>query len=161
MPSFLYANPGAGQKLACVKWCSTEASLGNAKLGEYRFVFRVFIVEALARRFSTPTEMRAIGVFFPPSEAVLAYARVRGCAHSDPLRRDVDVAAANGAGRFGAKDADIYLGSPATVAASAVAGHITDPRQYWSGLSRTLTLVRTLATLCRLLSGSAVWEWLQ
>ncbi len=36
----------------------------------------------------------------------------------------------NGAGRFGAKDADIYLGSPATVAASAVAGEIADPRTY-------------------------------
>ena len=39
-------------------------------------------------------------------------------------------ATANGAGRFGAKDADIYLGSPATVAASAVSGEITDPRRF-------------------------------
>jgi len=39
-------------------------------------------------------------------------------------------ATANGAGRFGAKDADIYLGSPATVAASAVTGEITDPRRF-------------------------------
>jgi len=39
-------------------------------------------------------------------------------------------ATANGAGRFGAKDADIYLGSPATVAASAVSGHIADPRTF-------------------------------
>ncbi len=31
-------------------------------------------------------------------------------------------------GRFGAKDAQLYLGSPETVAASAVAGCITDPR---------------------------------
>jgi 3-isopropylmalate/(R)-2-methylmalate dehydratase large subunit len=31
---------------------------------------------------------------------------------------------------LGAKDAAIYLASPATVAASAVAGHIADPRPY-------------------------------
>jgi len=42
----------------------------------------------------------------------------------------VCTATANGAGRFGAKDADIYLGSPATVAASAVTGEITDPRRF-------------------------------
>lgn len=42
----------------------------------------------------------------------------------------ISTAVANGAGRFGAKDADLYLGSPATVATSAVEGKITDPRKY-------------------------------
>jgi 3-isopropylmalate/(R)-2-methylmalate dehydratase large subunit len=42
----------------------------------------------------------------------------------------ISTAVANGAGRFGAKDARLYLGSPATVAASAVAGRITDPREF-------------------------------
>ena len=32
-------------------------------------------------------------------------------------------------GRMGANSAEVYLGSPYTVAASAVAGHITDPRE--------------------------------
>ena len=40
----------------------------------------------------------------------------------------ISTAANNNAGRFGAKDASLYLGSPATVAASAVTGRITDPR---------------------------------
>jgi 3-isopropylmalate/(R)-2-methylmalate dehydratase large subunit len=40
----------------------------------------------------------------------------------------ISTAANNNFGRFGAKDAQLYLGSPATVAASAVAGVITDPR---------------------------------
>ncbi len=40
----------------------------------------------------------------------------------------ISTASNNNAGRFGAKEAQLYLGSPATVAASAVAGRITDPR---------------------------------
>ena len=40
----------------------------------------------------------------------------------------ISTAANNNAGRFGAKDAKLYLGSPATVAASALAGKITDAR---------------------------------
>ncbi|MFH2000126.1 MAG: aconitase family protein, partial [Planctomycetota bacterium] len=33
-------------------------------------------------------------------------------------------------GRMGCKEADVYLGSPYTVAASAVAGEIVDPREF-------------------------------
>ncbi len=41
----------------------------------------------------------------------------------------ISTAATNHVGRMGAKDSECYLGSPATVAASAVAGRITDPRE--------------------------------
>jgi 3-isopropylmalate/(R)-2-methylmalate dehydratase large subunit len=34
-------------------------------------------------------------------------------------------------GRMGSPEADVYLGSPASVAAAAVAGHIVDPREFW------------------------------
>jgi homoaconitate hydratase family protein len=36
-------------------------------------------------------------------------------------------------GRMGSPEAEIYLGSPASVAAAAVEGHIVDPRQFWDG----------------------------
>lgn len=51
-----------------------------------------------------------------------------GLIHSGEI--SISTAVANGSGRMGAKDADLYLGSPATVAASAVDGKITDPRKY-------------------------------
>ena len=41
----------------------------------------------------------------------------------------ISTAANNNFGRFGAKDAQLYLGSPATVAASAVRGEIADARE--------------------------------
>ncbi|HEX2827831.1 MAG TPA: aconitase family protein [Burkholderiales bacterium] len=51
---------------------------------------------------------------------------VIGPVHSGEV--SISTAANNNFGRFGAKDAQLYLGSPATVAASAIAGVIADPR---------------------------------
>jgi len=41
--------------------------------------------------------------------------------------------ARNSKGRMGARTAQVYLASPYTVAASAVAGRISDPREFMSG----------------------------
>ena len=52
---------------------------------------------------------------------------VIGPVHSGEV--SISTATNNNAGRFGARDAKLYLGSPATVAASAVAGKIADARK--------------------------------
>lgn len=51
---------------------------------------------------------------------------VVGPLHSGEV--SISTASNSNAGRFGARDAKLFLGSPATVAASAIAGVITDPR---------------------------------
>ncbi len=52
---------------------------------------------------------------------------VVGPLHSGEV--SISTASNSNAGRFGARDAQLFLGSPATVAASAIVGKITDPRE--------------------------------
>jgi 3-isopropylmalate/(R)-2-methylmalate dehydratase large subunit len=55
----------------------------------------------------------------------------------------ISTATNSNTGRFGARDARLYLGSPLTVAASAVAGHIVDPRSFTA--DEALTHMKTAA----------------
>ena len=55
----------------------------------------------------------------------------------------ISTATNSNTGRFGARDAWLYLGSPLTVAASAVAGHIVDPRSFTA--DEALTHMKTAA----------------
>ncbi len=94
---------------------------------------RLFVApgsEATNRRLAAEgllgTFIEAGAVMLPPgcgpcNDAVI------GPVHSGEV--SISTATNNNAGRFGAKDAKLYLGSPATVAASAVAGKIADARK--------------------------------
>ena len=67
------------------------------------------------------------------STVVASTARVHPDAVIGPVHAgevSISTAANNNFGRFGAQDAQLYLGNPSTVAASAVAGRITDPREF-------------------------------
>lgn len=55
--------------------------------------------------------------------------RIGGMANGET---SINTGTRNDYGRLGAPDSEIYLGSAATVAASAVAGKITDPREFLS-----------------------------
>ncbi len=93
---------------------------------------RLFIVpgsEETTRRLADNGLMKTLveaGAVVLPAGCGPCNDAVVGPLHSGEV--SISTATNNNHGRFGAKDAELYLGSPATVAASAIAGCIADPR---------------------------------
>jgi 3-isopropylmalate/(R)-2-methylmalate dehydratase large subunit len=93
---------------------------------------RLFVVpgsEQTTRRLAADGLMQALveaGAVILPAGCGPCNDAVVGPLHSGEV--SISTATNNNHGRFGAKDAQLYLGSPETVAASAVAGRIADPR---------------------------------
>jgi 3-isopropylmalate/(R)-2-methylmalate dehydratase large subunit len=71
--------------------------------------------------------MRAGAVVTAPGCGPCAGGRIGPMA---PGETSINTGTRNDPGRLGTTEGDIYLASPLTVAASAVAGHIADPRRY-------------------------------
>jgi 3-isopropylmalate/(R)-2-methylmalate dehydratase large subunit len=93
---------------------------------------RLFVVPGSARSLKRLSDDGLMSVFLDAGAMILP----PGCGPCNdavvgPLAAgeiSISTAANNNAGRMGARDAQLYLGNPLTVAASAAAGVITDPR---------------------------------
>ena len=97
---------------------------------------RMLVFPATARIFREAMKKRYIQTLMDAGAVVVN----SGCGpclgvHQGALA-DNDVALAttnrNFKGRMGSPQSNVYLGSPATVAASAIEGRIADPRKYWN-----------------------------
>ncbi len=105
------------------------AVLGGKRIAPHVRLFVAPGTEESVRRMAREGLMQVFveaGAVLLPAGCGPCNDAVIGPVHSGEV--SISTAANNNAGRFGAKDAELYLGSPATVAASAVAGKITDPR---------------------------------
>lgn len=98
---------------------------------------RLFVVPGSVETARQLTEAGLTDIFLQAGAMVLP-AGCGPCAGGnmgpmDSGETSISTAATNHSGRMGAKDALCYLGSPATVAASAILGAIADPRAFIGG----------------------------
>ena len=96
---------------------------------------RFYVAPTSRRVYEAALRSGAIAALVEAGAAVLAAAcgpcasmTGNGCLADG--ERAVSSANRNFPGRLGSKEAEIFLASPATVAASAIAGRITDPREF-------------------------------
>lgn len=109
---------------------TAAALLKDRKIAAHVRLFVAPGSEASTKRMLTDGLMQSFieaGAIMLPAGCGPCNDAVIGPVHSGEV--SISTAANNNFGRFGAKDAQLYLGSPATVAASAIAGCITDARE--------------------------------
>jgi 3-isopropylmalate/(R)-2-methylmalate dehydratase large subunit len=94
---------------------------------------RMLVIPASRETYRTAMERGYLDIFVDTGCVILN----PGCgpclgAHQGilaPGERCIATTNRNFRGRMGSRDAEVYLASPATVAASAIAGHVADPRR--------------------------------
>jgi 3-isopropylmalate/(R)-2-methylmalate dehydratase large subunit len=95
---------------------------------------RLFITPA-TQEIAVQADKEGLISIFMEAGAVMTAAGCGPCAAGRiapvaPGEVSINTGTRNDPGRLGTRQADVYLASPLTVAASAVAGAIADPRKY-------------------------------
>jgi len=98
---------------------------------------RLLVAPASVREMAQATQDGTLGVLLEAG-AILLPSGCGACAgYGAGVLGEGDVCIASTArnfqGRMGSKSSRVYLGSPYTVAASAIAGEICDPREFLDG----------------------------